>query len=270
MTRRRIAVHHIIVLSFLALSALLRPGGQPVAAAANPDQIVYGVGTEKTPHYRLWNGTGYGDSAPAQTANDTVRWVVIKSSPTADEMVMGVLSSRNKELHVQTWNGSTWVSNWSSTTKSESFRSFDIAYEQDTGDVLVVFGDTNNNLKYRKRTGGTWDSADQTVLALDDVANYVRLESPPTGDDLFVATVTNASSLYALRWDGSIDAWGDQVTIAGIANKATECFDIAFERISGDALLIWADDASNVKYKEFMKKREIIEKRYRDLLRRKK
>jgi hypothetical protein len=167
-------------------------------------------------------------------------------------MIMGVLSSRDKEIHIQTWNGTTWTASWSSTTKTADYRSFDIAYENSSGDAIVVFGDANNNLLYRRRASGTWDSTDQTVTALDDVANFVRAESRPTNDDILVAASTNADSLYALRWDGSSNTWDSQIRItSGIADKARDCFDIAFERASGDAFLVWGDRAKNIMYREF-------------------
>ena len=56
----------------------------------------------------------------------------------------------------------------------------------------------------------------------------------------------------ALRWNGSTNAWGDQTqTTAAIAEKSCEGFDIAFERASGHAFLIWGDPDSNANYKEF-------------------
>jgi len=231
---------------FLFLGILSSWLGIPRIAtpANNPGILAYGEGEVTTPRYRPWIASGFGAENSGQTANDTIKWVVVKSSPTADEMIMGVLSSRSNEVHIQTWNGSTWTSNWGTTTKIANYRSFDIAYEKNSGDVIVVFGDANNNLKYRKRVGGTWDSTDQTIMNMGNVANFVKAESDPTSDDIFVAAVANNGSLYALRWDGSSNTWpiGDRITITGIANKAVECFDIAFERSSGNAFLIWGDD----------------------------
>ena len=104
-----------------------------------------------------------------------------------------------------------------------SYRMFDIAYEKNSGDAVVVFGDKNSKtLRYRKRVDGTWDSTDQTigVIVPDDEVNWVRAESRPGSDDIFVAMATKAKSLYALRWDGTSNSWGDQIQTTAILKDA--------------------------------------------------
>ncbi|MDA2912121.1 hypothetical protein MYX04_14475, partial [Nitrospiraceae bacterium AH_259_D15_M11_P09] len=166
---------------------------------------------------------------------------------------MGVLASTNI-LYIQTWDGSSWTSNWNTSSLSQSaFRNFDIAYESSSGDAIVVFGDGTSQLKFRKRVSGTWDSSDQNAgTALDNKPLWVRAESRPTNDDVFAAVVTTGSKVHALRWNGSTNTWGDEIeATASIAENTKEGFDIAFERASGDAFLIWGDTSNNIKYKEF-------------------
>ncbi len=220
--------------------------------AQNTGQAVYGESSQTVPRYRTWNGTSFDAEAPAQTAAATIQWVVVKRSPTSDERIMGSFSSSNV-LHIQTWDGSSWTSNWNTTLGSSSTRKFDIAYENSSGDAIVVFSDTTSQLKYRKRVSGTWDSTNQNAgTALSSLSNWVIAESRPTNDDVFVAAVTDGSAVHALRWNGSANTWGDQIqTSASIANKDRLGLDIAFERASGDAFLIWGDPSNNIKYKEF-------------------
>jgi hypothetical protein len=219
-------------------------------------QLVYGEGSVTTPRYRVWDGMNFGMERSAQTADDTIKWVVLKAAPTADELIMGAYSSADKNLYIQTWDGSSWTSNWSTTLDYDgNYRYFDIAYESVSGDAVVVFGEkSSRSLRYRKRVGGTWDSSDQTigVVTPDDEVYWVRAEPRATDDDIFVAFATKNKTLYALRWDGSSNTWGNQIqTSSRLKSEQRESFDLAFETSSGDAFLIWGDEDKNVWYREF-------------------
>ena len=113
--------------------------------------------------------------------DDRISWVVLKASPVANEMLLGVYASATRTLFVLTWNGSAWISNWSvNMNLNESYRGFDIAYERNSGDAVVVFSDqATHTLKYRKRVSGAWDASDQTIATLDDEANWVRPNRDP-------------------------------------------------------------------------------------------
>ena len=225
-------------------------GGWP----ASGSMLVYGEGTVITPRYRTWSGSAFSLEGSAANADDTISWVVLKASPVANEMILGVYSSATKELFIQTWNGSAWTSDWSTVMNlNQVYRGFDIAYERNSGDAVVVFSDqATHTLKYRKRVGGVWDASDQTIAILDDEANWVRAESRPTNDDIFVAAESNAKSVYAMRWNGTTNTWEDQILASSsVKNQDTEAIAIAFERASGDAFLIWGDNAKNVLYRRF-------------------
>jgi uncharacterized repeat protein (TIGR01451 family) len=227
-------------------------GGLPSAGS----MLVYGEGSVITPRYRTWDGTSFSIEASANSTDDVIKWAVLKPSPTEYEMVLATYSSADKNLYVQTWDGSAWTSNWNTHLNYDgNERMFDIAYENNSGDVIVVFGDKNDDtLRCRKRVDGTWDSSNQLVsgIALDNEANWVRAESRPGSDDILVAASTESKSLYALRWDGTINGWTDQIqTSVGIKDQTREGFDLAFESASGDAFLIWGDQNKNVKYRQF-------------------
>ena len=169
--------------------------GRPSAANASAgSMLVYGEGSVITPRYRTWEGApslSFSAEASANNTDDVIKWVVLKPSPIENEMIMGTYSSADKKLYIQTWDGTSWTSNWSTHLNYDgSFRMFDIAYEKNSGDAVVVFGDKNDKtLRYRKRVDGTWDSCRSDYRCTpDDEVNWVRAESRPGSDDIFVAT----------------------------------------------------------------------------------
>jgi hypothetical protein len=229
-------------------------GGWP----ASGSMLVYGEGTQITPRYRTWSGSAFSLEGSATATDKVIVWTVLKASPVANEMILGIYSSATKILFIQTWDGTsaTWTNNWSKALAYDSVnRVFDIAYETNSGDAIVVFGNaTSNDLRYRKRVAGVWDGSDQTISAvsLDNEPTYVRAESHPTSNDIFVGTHTQNASLYALRWNGSSNTWDNGLnTTAGVRNADMEGFDLAFERASGHVFLIWGDGSKNIKYREF-------------------
>ena len=225
-------------------------GGLPAAGSV----LVYGQGNEITPRFRTWDGTAFSLESTSPDTDDVISWAVLKASPVTYEMILGVYSSQTSTLYIQTWDGTSWGSNWSlSMNLSANYRGFDIAYERNSGDVVVIFCDASTNaLKYRKRIDGVWDASAQSITTLDDDANWVRAESRPGSDDIFVAAQSNAKSVYALRWDGTADSWGDQVLASTkVRSQNTEAIEIAFEQASGDAFLLWGDDANTLKYRQF-------------------
>lgn len=215
--------------------------------------VGYGEGSVTTPRYRIWDGSAFGNEASAAAAAATIQWIVVKpSSVNSDDVIMGVLASNNN-LYVQTWNGASWTANWNTAVGDSITRRFDVAFEQSSGDAVVVFGDGTSQMKYRKRVGGTWDGSNQNAgTALADLPYWIRAESRPTNDDIFVGVLTNGGTFHAMRWNGATNAWGDQVQMAASpSSKDQEAMDIAFERASGDAFVLWGDQSNNLKYREF-------------------
>lgn len=233
---------------FAILSFVVHP---PVAADTNPGEVMYAQSAQSAPRYRTWDGSSFGSESNAQTTATDIHWIVAKPSTVGDEIIMGVIAT-NGTLYIQTWDGSSWTSNWNTNIAVATFRRCDIAYERTSGDAVVVFGDDGTTLMYRKRVSGTWDSTDQTLGTLNDKPNWIRLGQRPTNDDLFVGVLSASKAVEAWRWNGSSNSWGDFLrTTADAGTEATECFDVTFERCSGDAFLLWGDASNNVKSREF-------------------
>jgi hypothetical protein len=214
--------------------------------------VVYGENGAANPRYREWNGVSFGAEGSTPAVPGAEQWVVVASSPLAPEKVVGILSDDNR-LYIQTWSGAVWTPNWNVAMGGSNSRRFDIAYEGQSGDVVVVFGDGTNQLRYRRRIGGTWDGVNLNAgTPLPSFPRWVRTAPRPTNDDVFIGVVTNSETMHALRWDGTANLMVNQVQMSQNTQlSGQEPFDIAFERASGDAFVIWGSSTATLRHREF-------------------
>jgi len=117
--------------------------------------IVYAETTINSPRYRIWDEAidfGAEQTDTTDTGGDTT-WVVSKSSTTRDEILVGTENDLG-EVNVEIFNASGWNDALlvSSGVTNAAFRSFDIAYEKNSGDALIVYENStaaDSNVAYR-------------------------------------------------------------------------------------------------------------------------
>src|SRR3972149_4615079 len=218
-------------------------------AAAGDGLVVYGEGTVTPPRYRTYTPTSFGTESNAQTANATIRWVAMKTKPGATERIMGTLSSAaSNNLTIQRWNGSSWVSpvEWQDTNSNSTYHGFDIAYENLTGRVMVVYADGTSTPKYRIWNGSTWtNEASITLSTSIGTINKVRLASKINSNTIAAvfegATAYPSTNVNAKIWDGN--SWGNEPT-SGLGSSANYNwerldYDVAYETASADLMVAW-------------------------------
>lgn len=229
------------------------------AASAQGDGIVvYGEGTVTTPRARTWTqaSTSWGSEASTPVAAASVRHVTTESSPKRDEAISGIQSTGGV-LYVQRWNGTAWSSEWSVTVGSGNLPRFDIAYERNSGDALIVYGanaGTTNELRYRRWNGSAWTAeASFDAVRTSGIIHAVRLaaHAGSLNDDIALAWGDANLDLSANYWDGAANTWGSEPTsalsaslsVVGTATALTNwSFDVALESSSGDMLVVWGNN----------------------------
>ncbi len=218
-------------------------------AAVGDGKCVYGNRTAptnepKTRDYSVssgnWSGVG---NLPA--ANTTINYVLVKTSPQADEYVAGVVTSTGPTLYVYTYSSGAWALSWSATVPSTAYQVFDIAYERDSGDCLVVYsnGATSNEISYRKRVDGVWDGASTTLNSsrTTGAVRFIELVARPNSDEIAMAFSDANSDLSAFVWNGA--SWGSEPTAALSTNldlATIRSFDLAYEQVSGNLLVAYS------------------------------
>ncbi|HEY7759920.1 MAG TPA: DUF2341 domain-containing protein [Burkholderiales bacterium] len=225
-------------------------------------QLYYGEGASATPVTR-----DYTDATNTWTVEDatvsagsTVRWSVAEKDPTSREEIIAVLSDNGAttELDVMRWNGSSYVVDWTATTittANDDKRGFDVAYEQSSGDAMVVYAN-GTNLEYRVWNGTAW-TAPANVFATPPTTGTVlwaELASRPGSDQIALVYSDSNRDLGAVIWDGT--SWQEATTerlletalplTSSGAQGQYRSFDVAYEQ-SGDLLVAWGR-AGNVGY----------------------
>jgi hypothetical protein len=176
--------------------------------------------------------------------------MVDRAAPTRNEHIAGYVTTGG-QLYIQRWNGTVWSAEWGPVAVGGNGldgRRFDIAYENTSGDAIVVYSNNTtgtNELRYRIWNGAAWTAATNLDSALftTTTPNAIKLAArTTTGSDEIAATIADSANvLTTLIWNGV--AWGNEPTashgtLAGTAGQ-NDLFDQAYESASGDLLVIF-------------------------------
>ncbi|MBU0715096.1 MAG: hypothetical protein KJ964_07050 [Verrucomicrobia bacterium] len=123
-----------------------------------------------------------------------------------------------------------------------------------TWHAMLVYGSGVNTPynrgfpRYRIWDGSVWSSpSNASSIGNNRYINWVVVKACPKRDEYIAATIDANRRVMAQVWrDGS---WGDLQTIASVNNAAYRGVDVAYESLSGDAMVVAADgDADPVCY----------------------
>jgi len=241
---------------FLAISFFFSIGHARAALSVDDVHVVFGSGTSPTLLTREWNADSSWSSVESgPTASATVNWVVSALSPTAaEELVLTQASSSATTVRyiLHKYTDSSWSFEWATSTPTitnNARRGADVAYEELSGDALVVFvnqGVTQSdyNLYYRARTNGVW-STDTKVFATPpgaSTAQWVELVSSPVSDEIALVYADQNEALYYVLWNGSSFDQATKTTLVASYNLSrvdTKSFDAEYETTTGDFMVAW-------------------------------
>ena len=200
--------------------------------------------------WNTWNGTAWGTNSDITTTAEPQQ-MRLAAKPNSDEMIL-VTSDPSAFDRVRVWSGSAWGSPQDLDVSSGGAQTaVGVAYEQQSGDALVVYGKavaTDAKLYYRIYSGGSWgaeQSIDPTALGVTTGPQWVSIAADPNSDRIVVGVVTNGGKTWLNIWDGS--AWVDPVLAAGTSLISTALnVGVAFETMSGQALAAYGVSASTV------------------------
>ncbi|MGY5146837.1 MAG: LamG-like jellyroll fold domain-containing protein [Candidatus Nitrosopumilus sp. bin_7KS] len=173
-----------------------------------------------------WSGTTDSDTVTVVTGISTGSTIVhvessANPSSTSDQIIVAVAGGGNDLLKTNVWNGATWGTQITQSSDinadgdtndvSTTNHLFDIEYEGNGDQALLVYGQSNNNLFYRTYSiaGGTW-STQQDIPDNSDGGEQWQLAADPALDDIMLTTVgvsgSNNADVETNLWSGS--SWG--------------------------------------------------------------
>ncbi len=177
-------------------------------------------------------------------------------SPTRQEMLLGIEDSAGTlTIYKSTDNGANWVSQWSFTVGDGNLQRFDIGYEQTSGDALVVYSANAaaaNEIRYQTWNGTSWSGE----LNFDPIRTTgtvygIKIAERSGSNEIGVVWADTNFDLSANVWTGS--AWYGEPSAALATNisrigantvPTNRAYDLAFESISGELMVLWGIDAT--------------------------
>ena len=224
-------------------------------------QMVYNNNTT-TPQARTYTVSSNTFAAAAATVlGGTPKWMKAVAGTARNEIVVAYSdTSATSTLRILYWNGTVWSAaaphNWTAnlSAAAEVARSFDIAVEKNSGDIIVAYttNAAGTEINFRRWDGTAWTAAagyDSTWLT--GTVRFIKMESKPNSDDIGLIMADTNNDLSAAIWDGTANAWGNPpgavltndlaFFTAGAVDE--QSFDLAYESLSGDLLVAYATDA---------------------------
>ncbi len=252
-------------------SALLATGinvaPSQTAASATTDLgglAVYGVSGNSTAQARTYSSrtNSFAAAAGTQAFSSTSQVLGVRTSPNKREAIaVGMNSGAN--LQILCFDGVSWTADWTVTAgTSATTRTWDIAYETQSGDVVVAYSvwqSGTDEWAYRTKLGSTgcgsanWSS--QVLVDSSRVTGRVKWltmssDHRPTSNLITSAFVDENGILSAMQWSGT--AWGNEPGAAletsleyasGVGD--IDSYDVEYETLSGDVMVAWGNSAGN-------------------------
>lgn len=222
-------------------------GSVTVATTSSESLIVYAEGNITTPRYRSWNGSTWGTETSALDVGAAINWIVTESSPTRNEYITGTLGT-DADVNLQVFKNGSWgnLQEVTASIANTNMRGFDIAYEQSSGDALVVYCDGDANPSYYVWNGTSWTSSGGIGLLAGNTCGWVKLISDPLSDEIIAVTRDTTGLAYEARvWSGS--SWGNS-QIWGSMNQATHEGIAAEYEDSGNQAVVAVSNGTNANF----------------------
>ncbi|HEX5065660.1 MAG TPA: cadherin domain-containing protein, partial [Myxococcota bacterium] len=197
--------------------------------------------------YSVWNGTTW--TAPQTIATPLAgqaQQLRLAASPDSDEMVL-IVSNASSQDYALVWNGSSWGNgiSLSATGTGNDRTDVFVAYEQQSGDAMVVYGKGTGSVFYRTWNGTAWSSESSLANPAGATGNarWTTLGSDPNSDRIALGVLTYNNGVWLSVWDGS--SWQTPVVATTNASSATAMgVAVAFESTTGQALATYTASGS--------------------------
>jgi hypothetical protein len=238
---------HFLVASTAAALFVESPRDALLGALATPVPALINGIVSNTPQVRTLNGTTWTSAATVTNIGSNPRWVVVRGRADDGEAVSAFADATNKLTASvggdTSWSSGTLLSIDLTTTAT---RPFHVAYEQLSGRAIAAYRvGPATSVYYRVWTGTGWNT--QTFAGTLGTAApvFIRLVAKPASNEVTCIVLDSAADLTGMIWNGSLFA--NKVLMTGSAVRTDcECFDAAYEGISGRCVVAWGDAGTHI------------------------
>jgi hypothetical protein len=201
--------------------------------------------------------SGWGSEGTAIDSNDSGRlqWHVAETSPNASEQVVLAAGHSSKTVYATLYDGSSWSASKTLGTSEflNIYRGFDAAYEQGSGELLIVQGtQVANQIQYWVWDGSSWvvDGATYTfdTATINDFVYWVELAPDPVSNQIALMVLAHDNNAGALIWDGDTNTWlggtEKKLNTGTVTSFARKGIDVQYMQSGanvGQALFVWAE-----------------------------
>ncbi len=214
--------------------------------------IMYANGAGNDADYRIATGgtlSGSNPSAISSTAYvDCVRLIAKAGS----NEILALCSDYNSDFRARVWNGSSWgaITVLSTNVVSPFTESFAGAYENTSGDVMVVYNTAASSTpSYRSYIGGVWSSA-ASMTACSGVPQYIKLAAKPGSNEIVCGILDANNHVRVYIWNGS--SWASTIEVttnAGYSDRRV--FDVAYQPDGLKAMVVYGNNSNQPAYRTY-------------------
>ena len=177
--------------------------GAVYQASNGTAMVVYGVTGSSTPNYRTYSAGAWSSVFTMPACSAEPKYIHLAAKPGTNELVCGVLDN-NTHIRVYIWDGSSWISNLEVSTNATYItrRPFDVAYQPDGLNAMVVYSVNTGTPNYRTYAAGAWSAA-TSMSNMSNRPQYVQVVPGKTGGTLTIAIADGGQDLNVWKWTGS-------------------------------------------------------------------
>ena len=116
------------------------------------------------------------------------------------------------------------------------------------GGAITAYGRSADQIpEYRRLLGANWVDAADTVDIGSNTVQWMVLKGAPQKKEMIMGTLDAGNNINLAVWDGT--SWGNLIEFTTSSNNDFKCFDIAYENLSEEGLVVGRYAASgDVRY----------------------
>lgn len=166
--------------------------------------VAYGESASTVLKYRTCSSGSWTTEASGPDMGAVIRWVRLVANPASDSAICVTLDDQ-KDINAVQWNG--LLSGLAQELQTNSYwdhcRAFDVAYEPQGTNALVIYGkNENDSVYYRKWNGLSWGS-ETTGPNLGNAPVVFKLQTGRNGSEIFAGVHDFGSDANIFSWTGS-------------------------------------------------------------------